>query len=745
MKMEVHVLGIRHHGCGSARSVKNALAELNPDIVLIEGAPEANGILPLAIQQEMRPPVAILIYSPENPDQAVFYPFADFSPEWQAIQFALNRKIVVRFIDLPQSARLSDVADRFSTDTQLEKEVSKNRAPKSEIKADPLQFAAEAAGFSDGEIWWENLIENRQNAVEIFDVIIDLMTVLRNESEKNGETEDLQTLRREAFMRQEIRRAAQEGFAKAAVVCGAWHAPKLTNLDDEKTDNEILIELPKAKLEATWIPYTFSRLTFGSGYGAGIRSPEFYRQMWESPHNITAYWLARVARLLREQDLDASSASVIEAVRLAEGLAAMRGLSAAGLNELLDSAKAVFCNGDDVQLRLIEEKLIVGEVIGEVPPETPHVPLQRDLKAMQKRLRFKPESAQKLIELDLRKANDLEKSQLLHRLNLLEIEWGIAERTYGKGTFKEKWRIQWHPEFEIKIIEASLYGNSVVEAAVNFIREKIEKQVNLSTLTLRVQEVLLADLPAAIEILMNRLQEVAAVTSDVPQMMDAFVPLADIFRYGNVRKTETSAVGKITDGLLTRICIGLPNACSALNDESAERMLDRILALDNAVSILQNNEYSSQWQSVLVKLALQKELHGLVAGRSVRILFEWNKFAAEEVEKRMNLAVSTAVSPEKAVSWIAGFLRGSGMILLYNESLLKILNDWVLSLNEQVFIQLLPLLRRTFSSFESPERRKIGDKLNSADSVSKFEASETEIETPRADRVLPLLEQILGI
>lgn len=743
--MEVHVLGIRHHGCGSARSVKNALAELNPDIVLIEGAPEANGILPLAIQQEMRPPVAILIYSPENPDQAVFYPFADFSPEWQAIQFALNRKIVVRFIDLPQSARLSDVADRFSTDTQLEKEVSKNRAPKSEIKADPLQFAAEAAGFSDGEIWWENLIENRQNAVEIFDVIIDLMTVLRNESEKNGETEDLQTLRREAFMRQEIRRAAQEGFAKAAVVCGAWHAPKLTNLDDEKTDNEILIELPKAKLEATWIPYTFSRLTFGSGYGAGIRSPEFYRQMWESPHNITAYWLARVARLLREQDLDASSASVIEAVRLAEGLAAMRGLSAAGLNELLDSAKAVFCNGDDVQLRLIEEKLIVGEVIGEVPPETPHVPLQRDLKAMQKRLRFKPESAQKLIELDLRKANDLEKSQLLHRLNLLEIEWGIAERTYGKGTFKEKWRIQWHPEFEIKIIEASLYGNSVVEAAVNFIREKIEKQVNLSTLTLRVQEVLLADLPAAIEILMNRLQEVAAVTSDVPQMMDAFVPLADIFRYGNVRKTETSAVGKITDGLLTRICIGLPNACSALNDESAERMLDRILALDNAVSILQNNEYSSQWQSVLVKLALQKELHGLVAGRSVRILFEWNKFAAEEVEKRMNLAVSTAVSPEKAVSWIAGFLRGSGMILLYNESLLKILNDWVLSLNEQVFIQLLPLLRRTFSSFESPERRKIGDKLNSADSVSKFEASETEIETPRADRVLPLLEQILGI
>ena len=36
-------------------------------------------------------------------------------------------------------------------------------------------------------------------------------------------------------------------------------------------------------------------------------------------------WLTRVARLLRDEDLDASSAHVIEAVRLAEALAALRG------------------------------------------------------------------------------------------------------------------------------------------------------------------------------------------------------------------------------------------------------------------------------------------------------------------------------------------------------------------------------------------------------------------------------------
>ncbi len=755
--MKLHILGIRHHGSGSARSVKNALAEIKPDIVLIEGAPEANEILPMAIHEEMSPPVAILIYAPENPNQAVFYPFAEFSPEWQAIWYALTEKIPVRFIDLPQSVQIPD--SRFQIPDSEEEslipdEESKIQNPKSKIKSDPLQFAAEAAGFSDGEIWWEHLIENRQNSIEIFAAITELMTALREESERETNTaepdekeraEELREQRREAFMRTEIRRAEKEKFQKIAVVCGAWHAPKLSDLSDEKTDNELLKNLPRTKLEATWIPYTFSRLTFASGYGAGVSSPEFYRQLWHHPHNITTYWLSRVAQLLREQDLDASSASVIESVRLAESLAAMRGLSAVGLRELFDAVQTVFCFGDDAPLRLIGEKLIVGERMGEVPANVPNVPLQTDLKATQKRLRFAPEPVQKSVELDLRKPNDLEKSHLLHRLKIFGIDWGTPERAYGKGTFGENWRVQWQPEYEIKVIEASLFGNTVETAAVNLVREKSEKSDKLNELTALVQNVLLADLPSAIDVLMNRLQVVSALTSDVPQMMDAFIPLADVLRYGSVRKTATAAVEQITDGLITRICINLPNACAALNDEAAEKMFGRILAINNSVGVLQNEDYSSQWKSVLRKLADQKDLHNLIAGRSVRILFEQNEFSAEEIGRKMNLAISTSLAPDKSAAWIEGFLRGSGLILLYNEALLTVLNDWVLSLNEETFVQLLPILRRTFASFESPERRKIGEKLKGEGGGLGRKISEAQIDVERADKVLPLIEQLLGL
>src|SRR5687768_14589668 len=95
---DVHILGIRHHGPGSARSVRAALEELRPDIVLVEGPPDAEGMLLLLLHEEMEPPVALLIYVPEDPKRAVYYPFAVYSPEWQALTYAGKAGIPARFM-----------------------------------------------------------------------------------------------------------------------------------------------------------------------------------------------------------------------------------------------------------------------------------------------------------------------------------------------------------------------------------------------------------------------------------------------------------------------------------------------------------------------------------------------------------------------------------------------------------------------------------------------------------------------
>ena len=112
------LLGVRHHGPGSARAVRRVLSAYQPDIVLIEGPPEADGLAELAADDDMRAPVALLGYptppktaAAPRPDprglRASFWPFAEFSPEWQALRWAVSREVPARFVDLPVAVRFA--------------------------------------------------------------------------------------------------------------------------------------------------------------------------------------------------------------------------------------------------------------------------------------------------------------------------------------------------------------------------------------------------------------------------------------------------------------------------------------------------------------------------------------------------------------------------------------------------------------------------------------------------------------
>ena len=55
-----HILGIRHHGTGSAKRVQQRLKELKPDLVLVEGPPEIDELITMAGHEDFKPPVAIM-------------------------------------------------------------------------------------------------------------------------------------------------------------------------------------------------------------------------------------------------------------------------------------------------------------------------------------------------------------------------------------------------------------------------------------------------------------------------------------------------------------------------------------------------------------------------------------------------------------------------------------------------------------------------------------------------------------
>lgn len=99
----ITVFGIRHHGPGCARSLRAGLDALVPDVLLIEMPQEAEGLLVHAAHEAMQPPVALLIHRTDSPDKASLYPFAEYSPEWQAILWALENDVPIQCFDLPSA------------------------------------------------------------------------------------------------------------------------------------------------------------------------------------------------------------------------------------------------------------------------------------------------------------------------------------------------------------------------------------------------------------------------------------------------------------------------------------------------------------------------------------------------------------------------------------------------------------------------------------------------------------------
>jgi hypothetical protein len=732
----ISVFGIRHHGPGSARSLRRALESLRPDIVLVEGPPDADELISLAAHGEMIPPVALLVYLTDQPLQAVYYPFAEFSPEWQALQFAQAANISVRFMDLPQANQLSANGKKIP---EIKESAEENQTP-----ADPFTWIAEASGYTDGERWWEHFVEQRRESRDVFQGILELMSALREETEKIFPLDKDDNVLREASMRTIIRGAQSEGYQNIAVICGAWHAPKLVQPENFKEDAGLLKGLTRTQVSATWVPWTYNRLTRISGYGAGIESPGWYEHIWETKTAIVEKWMVKVAHSMRAEDLGISPAHAIEATRLAETLASLRGSPLPGLTELNEVVRAVFCFGDDAPLRLVHEKLIVGARMGKVPPSTPSVPLQLDLAAAQKRTRLEPSASPETIDLDLRKPLLLERSRLLHRLNVLGIPWGQLATTRGaKGTFHELWQIEWKPEFAVNVIEASLWGNTVLDAAANKIESDASKMIELPALTKLVESALLADLPNSISSLMSIIQKVAATSGDVSHLMQALPPLANVLRYGNVRQTDTSMVRQVVDELMARVCIGLPSACSALNDDAAEQFFEHINAVQSAVGILQDDSYTQAWMRALEHLASQDGVHGLIRGRACRLLFDRSN-TDSDTARQMSLALSPGTPTSQAAAWVQGFLHGSGLALIHHASLWRLVNQWVMSLSGETFISVLPLLRRTFGTFPAGERRQIGE-LAKSGGQAEILLGEDQLDMSRVEKVLPLLIKILGI
>lgn len=753
----VEVFGIRHHGPGSARSLVAALTDYQPDAVLIEGPADADSLLRWVLADEMAPPLALLGYAPDHPQTAAFWPYAVFSPEWQAMIYALQRGIDVGFCDLPAAAMLARWPRRQPPDDDLEKSddvASETLSGPPVDQQDPLAVLAAAAGYDDPERWWDDLVESRLDSSSPFPLITDAMAELRMIMDQGRDAD--REARREAYMRQKIREALKRGRERVAVVCGAWHAPVLRwPLPPAAADVRTLRGAPRRKITLTWVPWTHQRLASATGYGAGVASPGWYHHLWITPDRPIVRWLAKVAQALRARDLPVSSAHVIEAVRLAETLASLRGRPLAGLAEVTEATRAVLCDGDELAVRYVTDHLVIGQALGSVNQAVPTVPLEADLARSCRTLRVRREAQLRFHDLDLRRPIDQARSQLFHRLRLLGLSWiAPAESSVqSQGTFRETWEARWEPEYSVAIVEASVWGTTVESAATARV-EKVIDEGSLVELTQAVERCLLADLPRALNRLLATLADKAALDADVVHLMDALPALARAQRYGDVRQTDTRALRKVSEVMVVRICAGLRQAVASLDEANAAAMRRRIDNVNAAIGLLSDSindtedsapagqpDLRARWLETLGTMIDRTDVHGLLLGRIVRLLLDAERLS--DVPLRLHRALSAGVPAADKAAWVDGFFADGALLLIHDAELRSLLDGWVCQLDEAQFVDMLPLLRRTFGTFAAAERQTIAERIAvGAENIDRPRPEEFDLEL--ATPALATVDLILG-
>jgi hypothetical protein len=704
MAGEIFLFGIRHHGPGSARRLVEALDALRPAAVLIEGPSDASELLPMLADPSMVTPVALLTYAEDNPSNATFFPFADYSPEYQAVCWAVRHGAPLRFIDLPASDRIGMVGDG------AEDTVSSD-AEQNPVSRDPIGALATAAGYDDGESWWSDVIEENPTSGPVFAAVADAMTALRAESGPLTRREAA----REAHMRIEIGKSAKDCEGPIAVVCGAWHVPALRERRSLASDRELLKERRKTKIKATWAPWTAPRLARSSGYGAGVVAPGWCAHLWTTRHSSdrAVIWLAKMAQLLRERGHFVSTASVIEAQRLGTALAALRDRPAAGFQELREAAIACLCNGERAVWDDVAAELLIGSGVGSIPAGTPLAPLLEDLQRQQKATRLKPEALERALTLDLRSESGLMRSTLLHRLSALEVPWGrLLDAGSSRGTFRENWQLRWEPEFAVRLVENLIFGSTIAEAAGGRVIEAMRSASELGALATLVRNAMIADLPQATEFGIAALERKAALTSDCQALLAALPPMADILRYGEARAGTAEHLATLMPRIVVQAALALPHAARNLDAEAAGKLRTAILAADSAIQLAElGADVLMSWRDALGTLLRDDHATRLVSGTAARLLYEVGLLGADEATVLLTRMLSPGTPVAEAAGFFAGFFEGAGERLIHNAPLRRAVDNWLMTLDDESFTGNLPLFRRVFAALDRSERRRLMDAL----------------------------------
>lgn len=780
MTWQIPIFGVRHLSPAGAWHLRRYLDEIKPKVVLIEGLADANDLVSHITRKGTKPPIAILAYTDSLPVRTLVYPLARYSPEYQALQWASENNAKVEFIDLPSDIFLAfqdieaeqiEKARREALEAEEQDNEDPGDAPEEPSESQDAaatddetdeerfwpeqsisvyeQFASQS-GEPDYETYWERRFEHNCSDHSYRRASFEFGRALR-ELEEDRPRWRAENLVREAFMRRRIEEVLARGTKpdKLVAVVGAFHAPVLSGEHPAMTDDE-LKRLRRRPSKLTLMPYSYFKLSSQSGYGAGNLAPAYFELLWDALqagdlHEVPNRYLSLVARHMRDSGTHRSTAEVIEGVRLARTLSALKDGYAPTLRDLRDAAITLIGHGEISAVKEALARVDVGTAIGELPKGVSRTSIQEDFerKLFELKLDKYKTTVKQELTLDLRENRrvkseeaaflDLRRSSFLHQLRVLEIGFG---KTVASGqqstTWAEKWHVQWSPENEIALVEAVLLGETVELATGYKFKTQLDKCESIAEASDMVRDACQCGLMNSMDLARKRLQELATSTSDFNAIAHSAHQLGQVARYGDVRQFDPEPLIPLIEELFVQGTLALLPAANCDNAAAA----DVLVAIDemNKVSLEYHERVEeSMWIERLQKLSDADDRNPLLSGYACAVLLEQGLIPNDALAREVSRRLSPGISADLGAGWFEGLSKRNRYALLARQPLWEQLASYVTSLDEDQFRRSLVFLRRAFGGFSPQEKRHIAENLGECWGVHAETASEL-IEQPLTEQ-----------
>ncbi len=718
--------GIRHLSPAGAYYLRGFLDERKPRLVLVEGPSDFGDMLSDIVRGETKPPIAVLAYTKEAPVRTVLYPFAEYSPEYQAIQWCHKHQVECRFMDLPSETFLA-IPESGMQETEGE-----------EGRMNVYEQLDRKSGGDGHDTFWERVME-QAGSMEAYHLGANSFGANIRSFTEGTENDWAETALREAYMRRQIRKAVDSGVEPQdiVVVTGSYHVEGLKNWRDADED---LSDMPKVGANHTLMPYSYYRLSTRAGYGAGNKAPAYYALLWEGlnrgePMYAVYSYLIRLAEYQRGKGNPVSSASVIEAVRLAMSLAQLRGGTIASLRDLRDAAETCLGEGSVSNIILATADTEIGTAIGALPDGVSRTSIQEDFYRQLKDLKlekYRDITAQDLM-LDLRENRrvsseksafiDLHRSFFLHRLRVIQV--GFAQQqavSQDNATWSEHWVVRWTPEAEIELVESALRGDTIDGAASFVMKERVENAGNMGDIALVIEDACCCGMEKAVSYATAALQRMAVDAASVEDLANTAQRLSVVVQYGNIRRIDAKPLEPILQQLFYRACLILEQACVC--DDAASKVIITAMEQLNSAELAHDFLDNAEWIKVLDNISERDDLNTKLSGFAAAILLERGSMDTQQLRTEVSRRLSKGIPADLGAGWFEGLAMKNRYALIARLSLWESLNDYLDTLDDEEFKRALVFLRRAFADFSAAEKDQIAENLGEILGLNGQEVSE---------------------